>query len=169
MFLFGTPDTTTSENKKIPTIGDNDLFVTLWIQKVTLNASVYARLQKERALSKTKKVKYPVGRSEIRTYSFDGNSTRWEQDNVFVERVLGKVIIGLFNSNNYNGSLKHYCYACEKFGVARVRQAINGEIIPLQSIGTDRQYESRRFGRVSDSSQLQGCTNITKPEGSLRF
>ena len=133
MFLFGTPDTTTSENKKIPTIGDNDLFVTLWMQKVTLNASVYARLQKERALSKTKKVKYPVGRSEIRTYSFDGNSTRWEQDNVFVERVLGKVIIGLFHSNNYNGSLKHYCYACEKFGVARVRQAINGEEYPYRA------------------------------------
>ena len=55
MFLFGTPDTTTSENKKIPTIGDNDLFVTLWMKKVTLNASVYARLQKERALSKPKK------------------------------------------------------------------------------------------------------------------
>ena len=69
MFLFGTPDTTTSVNKKIPTLGDNDLFVTLWMKKVTLNASVYSRLQKERSLSKTKKVRYPVVRSEIRTYS----------------------------------------------------------------------------------------------------
>ena len=65
MFLFGTPDTTTTVNKKIPTLGDNDLFVTLWMKKVTLNASVYARLQKERSLSKTKKVCYPVVRSEI--------------------------------------------------------------------------------------------------------
>ena len=53
MFLFRTPDTTTRVQKKIPTIGDNDIFV-------TLNASVYARLQKERALSKTKKEKYPM-------------------------------------------------------------------------------------------------------------
>ena len=75
-FLFGTPDTTTSVNKKISTLGDNDLFVTLWMKIVTLNASVYSRLQKERSLSKTKKVRYPVVRSEIRTYSFDGNSTR---------------------------------------------------------------------------------------------
>ena len=69
MFLFGTPDTTTTVKKKIPTLGDNDLSVTLWMKKDTLNASVYARLQKERSLSKTKKVRYPVVRSEIRTYS----------------------------------------------------------------------------------------------------
>ena len=39
MFLFGAPDTTTTVNKKIRTVGDNDLFVTLWMRKVTLNAS----------------------------------------------------------------------------------------------------------------------------------
>ena len=87
MFLFGTPDTTTSVGKKIPTLGDNDVFVTLWMKKVSLNVSVYTRLQKERSLSTTKKVQYPVVRSEIRTYSFDGNSTRWEQDNVFVNNM----------------------------------------------------------------------------------
>ena len=87
VFLFGTPDTTASEGKKIPTLGDNDIFVTLWIKKITVNASMYTRLQKERSLSKTKKVQYPVVRSEIRTYSFDGNSTRWEQDNVFVNNM----------------------------------------------------------------------------------
>ena len=74
LFLFGTPDTTTSVGKNIPTLGDNDLSVTLWMKNVTLNASVYSRLQKERTLSKTKKVQYPVDRSEIRTYSFDGNT-----------------------------------------------------------------------------------------------
>ena len=117
LFLFGTPDTTTSVGKKIPTLGDNDLSVTLWMKKVTLNASVYARLLKERTLSKTKKVQYPVVRSEIRTYSFDGNSTRWSQANVFLNKVHHKVIIGLMNSTNYNGSLKYYPYAHETFGV----------------------------------------------------
>ena len=120
MFLFGTADTTTSVNKKIPTLADDDLSVTLCMIKVTLNASVYSRLQKERTLSKTKKVRYPVVRSEIRTYSFDGNSTRWSQDNVFLNKVPIKVIIGLMNSTNYNGSLKHYPYAYEKFGVTTI-------------------------------------------------
>ena len=134
MFLFGTPDTTTSVNKKIPTLGDNDLFVTLWMKKVTLHASVYSRLQKERSLSKTKKVRYPVVRSEIRTYSFDGNSTRWSQDNVFLNKVPIKVIIRLMNSTNYNGSLKHYPFAYEKFGVTRVRQRIDGEEYPYRAL-----------------------------------
>ena len=134
MFLFGTPDTTTSVNKKIPTLGDNDLFVTLWMKKVTLNASVYARLQKERTFSKTKKVQHPVVRSEIRTYSFDGNSTRWEQDNVFLNKIPIKVIIGLIHSTNYNGSLQHYPYAYEKFGVTRVRQTIDGEEYPYRAL-----------------------------------
>ena len=33
MFLFGTSDTTTSVGKKILTLGDNGLFVTLWMKK----------------------------------------------------------------------------------------------------------------------------------------
>ena len=40
LFLFGTPDTITSVNKKIPTLADYDIFVTLHMLKVTLNASV---------------------------------------------------------------------------------------------------------------------------------
>ena len=87
MFLFGTPDTTVSVQKKIPTLGADDIFVTLWMKKVTLNAGLYTRLQKERSLSKGKTVKYPVVRSEIRTFSFDGASTTWSQDNVFLNKV----------------------------------------------------------------------------------
>ena len=81
MFLFGTPDTTISVGKKIPTLGD----------------------------------------------------TRWEQDNVFVNRVPGKVIIGLMNSTNYNGSLQNYPFAYQKFGVTQVRQ-IDGEEYPCRSL-----------------------------------
>ena len=66
MFLFGTPDTTTSVGKKIPTLEDNDIFVTLWMKKVTLNASVYTRLQKERSLSKAKKVQSQHENGDLR-------------------------------------------------------------------------------------------------------
>lgn len=133
MFLFGTPDTTTSVNKKIPTLADDDIFVTCMV-KVTLNASVYARLQIERALSKTKRVKYPVVRSEIRTFFFEGKSTRWERDNVFVGRVHDKVVIGLMNSKSCNGTLNCYCFAYEKFGVTRVRQTVDGEEYPYRAL-----------------------------------
>ena len=134
LFLFGTPDTTTSVNKKIPTLGDNDLYVTLWMKKVSLSANIYTKLQKQRSLTKTTTVKYPVVRSEVRTYSFDGNSTFWSQDNVFLNKVPTKVIIGLVNSTNYNGSLQHYPYAYEKFDVTRIRQLLEGEEYPYRAL-----------------------------------
>ena len=77
-------------------------------------------------------------RSEIRTCFFDGNSTRWSQDNVFLNKVPIKVIIGLMNSNNYNGSLKYYPYAYEKFGVTRVQQRIHGEEYPYRALEQPR-------------------------------
>ena len=134
MFLFGTPDTTQTVQKKIPKIGDDDLFVTLWMKKVTLQASVYDRLVKERSLSKNGNVIYSVVRSEIRTYSFNGNTTKWTQENVFLNKVPIKVIICLLNSANYNGGLQQYPFAYQKFGVTRVRQRIDGEEYPYRAL-----------------------------------
>ena len=54
--------------------------------------------------------------------------------NVFLNKVPVKVIIGLMNSTNYNGSLKYYPYAYEKFGVTRVRKRIDGEEYPYRAL-----------------------------------
>ena len=85
VYLMGTPNKGTLNTKKFPAIHNEDIKVTLLMRKVTLNASVYVRLQKDIQLDK-QPVRYPVVRSEIRTFSFDGRSTQWEQDNVFVGR-----------------------------------------------------------------------------------
>ena len=154
LFLFGTPDTTTSINKKIPTLGTDDLFVTLWMKKVTLHVNVYDRLVKERSLSK-RNVIYPVVRSDIRTYSFDGRSTRWSQDNVFLNKVPIKVMIGLMHSTNYNGSLQYYSFAYEKFGVTRVRQRIDGEEYPyrvLELVGNSQAKDLIGYDRFLTAS-----------------
>ena len=124
LFLFGTPDTTTSVHKKIATLADDDIQVTLHLLKVTLNASVYSRLQKERQLGKNKTVKYPVVRSENRTFSFDGRSTRFEQDNVFVGRVPDRVIVGLVDSRAYNGTVT----------ITRFRHIVEGEEYPYKAL-----------------------------------
>ena len=134
IWLFGTPDTTTSVNKKIPSLGPDDLYVTLWMKKVTLNASLYTRLQKERTLNRGKTVKYPIVRSEIRTFSFDGASTTWSQDNVFLNKVPIRVMIGLIRSTNYNGSLTTYPFAYEQMGVTKVLQLVDGEAYPYRAL-----------------------------------
>ena len=76
VYLMGIPNKGTLVAKKFPAIHNDDIKVTLLMRKVTLNASVYVRLQKERQLWK-KIVSHPVVRSEIRTFSFDGRTTQW--------------------------------------------------------------------------------------------
>ncbi|CAH3176318.1 unnamed protein product [Porites lobata] len=123
-------------------IHNDDIKVTLLMRKVTLNASVYVRLQKERQLGK-QIARYPVVRSEIRTFSFDGRTTQWEQDNVFVGRFPDRVMVGLLHSNTFNGDLQRYPFAFEKFGVTQVRQTLNGEEYPYRTLQLtgDQAYE----------------------------
>ena len=52
VYLMGTPNKGTLNDKKFPAIHNEDIKVTLLMRKVTLNASVYVRLQKERQLAK---------------------------------------------------------------------------------------------------------------------
>ncbi|CAH3150031.1 unnamed protein product [Porites evermanni] len=142
IYLLGTPNKGTLTAKKFPAIHPEDIKVTLLMRKVTLNASVYVRLQKERQLGK-RIARYPVVRSEIRTFSFDGRSTQWEQDNVFVGRFPDRVMVGLLHSDAFNGNLQRYPFAFEKFGVTQIRQTLNGEEYPYRTLQLtgDQAYE----------------------------
>ncbi|CAH3173008.1 unnamed protein product, partial [Porites lobata] len=142
IYLMGSPNKGTLVTKKIPAIHNDDIKVTLLMRKVTLNAAVYVRLQKERQLNK-QIARYPVVRSEIRTFSFDGRTTQWEQDNVFVGRFPDRVIVGLLHSDAFNGDLERYPFAFQKFGVTQVRQTLNGEEYPYRTLQLtgDQAYE----------------------------
>ena len=59
VYLMGTPNKGTLVAKKFPAIHNEDIKVILLMRKVSLNASVYVRLQKERQLRKNI-VRYPV-------------------------------------------------------------------------------------------------------------
>ena len=139
---MGTPNQGTLNTKKFPAIHNEHIKVTLLIRKVTLNASVYVRLQKERQLGK-KIVRYPVVRSDIRTFSFGGRTTQWEQDNVFVGWFLDPAMVGLLHSNAFNGDMDRNPYAFQKIGVTQVRQSLNGEEYPYRALELtgDQAYE----------------------------
>ena len=62
VYLMGTPNKGTLVAKKFRAIYNEDIKVTLLMRKVTLNVSVYVRLQKEKQMLK-KIVRYPVVRS----------------------------------------------------------------------------------------------------------
>ena len=163
IFLFGTPDTTTPTGKIIPKLTDDDIFVTLWMKKVTLHANVYDRLVKERSLGKGRNVIYPIVRSEIRTFSFDGRSTTWSQDNVFLNKVPIKVIIGIMNSTNYNGDLAKYTFAYEKFGVTRVEQRIDGEVYPYRTLEVSGNTQAKDLAVYDQWLDATGAYTHHKP------
>ena len=161
VYLMGTPNKGTLTDKKFPAIDNEDIKVTLLMRKVTLTASVYVRLQKERQLGK-KIVRYPVVRSEIRTFSFDGRTTQWEQDNVFVGRFPDRAMVKLQHSNAFNGDLERNPYAFQKFGVTQVRQSLNGEEYPyrtLQLPGTEAYEDLLGYDRFL---QAMGAYNENK-------
>ena len=161
VYLMGTPNKGTLTTKKFPAIHNEDIKVTLLMRKVTLNATVYVRLQKERQLGK-KIVRYPVVRSEIRTFSFDGRTTQWEQDNVFVGRFPDRAMVGLLHFNAFNGDLQRNPYAFQKFGVIQARQSLNGEEYPyrtLQLTGTETYEDLLGYDRFL---QAMGAYNENK-------
>ena len=158
---MGTPNKGTLNTKKFPAILNEGIKVTLLMRKVTLNASVYVRLQKERQLGK-KIVRYPVVRGEIGTFSFDGRTTQWEQDNVFVGRFPDRAMVGLLDSNAFNGDLERNPYAFQKFGVTQVRQSLNVEEYPyrtLQLTGTEAYEDLLGYDRFL---QAMGAYNENK-------
>ena len=67
IYLMGTPNKGTLNANKFPAIHNEDIKVTLLMRKVTLNASVYVRLQNERQMLK-KVVRYPW--FEVRSVNF---------------------------------------------------------------------------------------------------
>ena len=161
VYLMGTPNKGTLTDKKFPAIDNEHIKVTLLMRKVTLTASVYVRLQKERQLGK-KIVRYPVVRSEIRTFSFDSRTTQWEQDNVFVGRFPDRAMVKLQHSNAFNGDLERNPYAFQKFGVTQVRQSLNGEEYPyrtLQLPGTEAYEDLLGYDRFL---QAMGAYNENK-------
>ena len=135
------------------------------MRKVTLNATVYVRLQKERQMLK-KIVHYPVVRGEIRTFSFDGRATQWEKDNVFVGRFSDRVMVGLLHSNAFNGDLGRYPYAFQTFGVTQVRQSLNGEEYPYRTLELTGDPKPRKICWGTMKTRFSCCSPVTGDRGT---
>ena len=103
-FMYGTKTSGTGV-KHMVTLTNTDVKATLHLCRVSLNPTVYASLQAEQK-TKRKTAKYPVVRSEIRSFSFDGRTTKFTEDNVFVEKVPNRLIVALVDSRAFNGNVE---------------------------------------------------------------
>ena len=107
--------------------------ITLHLWRLSLNPDVYAFLEGEHKLQK-QVVKYPVVRNEIRSFTFNGTTTVWQQDNLFLGKVPQRMIVGILDSTAFNGDKEKYPFAFQKKGITSVRQFIEGEEYPYVTL-----------------------------------
>ena len=78
VYLYGTPNKGTLDSKVFPTITKDDIKVTLVVPKISLNSSMFNKLQAERSAAQ-KIMMYPVVRTSIRTFSIPTGNTSWSK------------------------------------------------------------------------------------------
>ena len=137
---FNSPDfytfstlTSGTGRKRYVTLREQDVDITLHLCRLSLNPDVYSTLEGERKLRK-EVVKYPVVRDQIRTFTFNGATTVWMQDNLFLNRVPQRMIVGILDSTAFNGDKEKYPFAFQSKGVTTVRQFIEGEEYPYVTL-----------------------------------
>ncbi|XP_068742248.1 uncharacterized protein F54H12.2-like [Montipora capricornis] len=128
LFCFGTRMT----DKKYPTLGPNDIQAKFYLSRLTLNPTTYAALTKRRH-NKGMRPRYPTVYMDVRTITFDGESTMFKKRDLFEGRVPDRLMVGLLDSHAYNGNLDHYPFAFQKFGVTCIPQIICGEEYPYET------------------------------------
>jgi len=160
-YLYGTPNKGSLTAKKFPTISANDIKIQLVIPKITLNQSVYNKLQAERRLA-SKTVKYPVVRPSIRTYSIPSGYTKWEEDNVFLGKLPDRVILALVHSDAFNGDVTRYPFCFERFRLTHIRQMVNGEEYPYRTLEWSNESNNK------DSTDDLGYERFLQAMGAYR-
>ena len=154
-FFFNSPDFFTwgvplSGGANFLRLKPEDIDMKFHLCQLRLNASDYRNITDE--IQRLRQwVPYPLVRSEIRTFSFDGSSTYWEENNLFQGRIPDRLIVGILDSKAFNGDVEYYPFCFQKKGVIRIKQIIKGEEYPYETL------------------ELDGATNEKDNAGYFRF
>ena len=136
--------------KRYVKLREQDVDITLHLCRLSLNPDIYASLEGERKLRK-EVVKYPVVRDQILSFTFNGTTTVWQQDNLFLGKVPQRMVVGILDSTAFNGDKEKYPFAFQSKGVTSVRQFIEGEEYPYVTL------------------ELTGNTALKDRQGYYRF
>jgi len=83
---------------------EGDVKLRFHLCQLRLNEAVYSSLSAKRH-NEGEIATYPTVRSEIRTFSMQGNLVRFDIPNLFQNRVPDRLIVALVDSRNFNGDL----------------------------------------------------------------
>ncbi|CAH3183117.1 unnamed protein product [Porites lobata] len=95
---------------------------------------------------------------QIRTFTFNGATTTWMEDNLFLGRVPQRMIVGILDSTAFNGTKEKYPFSFQSKGVTSVRQFIEGEEYP---------YVTLEFAGNNTLKDLQGYRRFLDAAGAV--
>lgn len=126
--------------------------VSLFVRKCTLNPSVM--LSHGRILNRGETAKYPLKNVSVRPYSIPAGSLTSTQDNLFLSQLPNRLIVGLVDSDAFNGSFKKNPFNFKHYDLNFISLYINGSQFPRTPIQPN--YKKNRFARPFHSmfSQL---------------
>ena len=112
---------------------EGDVKLRFHLCQLRLNETIYKTLSAQRHNGK-QLATYPTVRSEICTFSMQGNLTRFDIPNLFQNRIHNRLIVGLLNSRAFNGDVTRDPFCFQKFGVRSIRQIVRGEEYPYETL-----------------------------------
>lgn len=99
---------------------------TLYIRKVNLNPSIL--LAHEKMLQTTPAI-YPFKRVEMLSYSVPAGTYRKCFENLFLNRIPSRIILGLVKNSAFSGSLHENCFNFEHFNLNQLTLSVNGHAV----------------------------------------
>ena len=112
---------------------EGDVKLRFHLCQLRLNETVYRSLSPERHNGK-QLATYPTVRSDIRTFSMQGNLARFDIPNLFQNRVPDRLIAVLLDSRAFNGDVTRDPFCFQKFGLSSIRQIVRGEEYPYETL-----------------------------------
>ena len=133
----------------------------MWQKKV--EPSVYRSLMTQPTGSK--KVTYPVVRSEIRTYNHANDSQVFEAHNIFHNQLPNRVVVALLNQTAFNGSVTKYPFSYKAFNIASIKQLVRGEEYPYRALELNHDNSSKDLRGYHRFLEATEC--LTKRKGNM--
>ena len=121
---------------------EDDVKLRFHLCQLRLNDAIYQSLSTKRH-NEGEVAAYPTVRSEIRTFSMQGNLTRFDIPNLFQNRIPDRLIVGLVDSRAFNGDVTRDPFCFQKFGLTSIKQIVKGEEYPYETLHLVRNNGTR--------------------------
>lgn len=117
--------------------------MSIFVRKCTLNPS--ALLAHSRILSGNNTAKYPLKRVSVKPYSIPVGSLSSTQDNLFLNQIPNRIIIGLVDSDTYNGNFSKNPFNFKHYDLNFISLYVNGNQHPRTPIQPN--FPEKHFAR----------------------